>query len=155
MLIVIDDFPVESSGHFNQWIFIKKTRTVKGRFSKSRAVTLLCCSRQFSWYEFSLVNDFFNEMKQSSTFWTPFTPPRTKPGNLKIFDKFSRISIGIKKNEPINVSSKILTILLTHPELLKTYGSKSPWANFMPIIQLYYAMKVATIDIKQTVIASW
>lgn len=54
----------------------------------------------------------------------------------------------------MKVKSKTLINLAKIFVFLKFYGSKSPWANFIPMIQLYYAMKVAARDKKQTVRAN-
>lgn len=102
----------------------------------------------------SLVTIYFIYVKQSCTFSTPFGPPNNKPGSFIILLRLSHISIGIKEKTPMKVKSKTLINLAKIFVFLKFYGSKSPWANFIPMIQLYYAMKVAASDKKQTVRAN-
>lgn len=57
------------------------------------------------------------------------------------------------KNAPVKVKNNILMNLEKHFVFLKFYGSKSPWANFMPIIQLYWAKNETVRATKQIVIA--
>lgn len=126
MSTAVEDLPWESSGQFNHYILIAKIRNVNGRFSKSIADTLLYYSKQCNWYVFKLVIDFFRCIMHSSTNCDPLIPPNSSPGNLIIFPRFSSNSIGIKKNDPINVSKKTLFNFLKQLEFLKNCGSKSP-----------------------------
>jgi hypothetical protein len=86
---------------------------------------------------------------------TPFVPPIIRPGSLNILVRLSKISSGIRNNTPVKVSSKILMNLEQQFPFEKFCGSKSPWENFMPMIQLYWAINVAARAMNEIVRAIW
>jgi hypothetical protein len=105
------------------------------------------------WYPLSPVNWYFKLLNMEPTRWAPLTPPNNNPGNLHSLAKLSRISSGIMNTAPRNVRKNTLINFTKHVAFLKFYGSKSPWENFMPMIQLCWAISVAAIAIKHIAIA--
>ena len=127
---------------------------VNGRFSNNREKTFLCYSIELSWYALRPVILLLTKINTSSTRCTPFVPPNNSPKNLKILLILSIISRGTSSVEPMIVRSKKFKNFERHLIFEKFYGSKSPWANFIPMIQDWDAIKVDASEMKQTMRAN-
>ena len=127
---------------------------VNGRFSNNREKTFLCCSIELSWYALRPVILLLTKINTSSTRCTPFVPPNNSPKNLKSLLILSTISSGTRNAEPMIVRSKKFKNFERHLIFEKFYGSKSPWANFIPIIQDCDAIKVDASEMKLTMRAN-